>query len=174
MGLSFSAAAFPIYGEKSPKADIARGMDVGDAAFLIAQEFPGGVAALAQRMGASANTLQHKLNPNNGTHHLTVKEAVALQQVSGLPYVLYAMSAALDHVCLRSRPDVAEGDAWEAFRFVQLAMGEFTAASAEALQGNDAVSANAQRRVEHSANELIAGISALVNVVAARVPRREG
>lgn len=172
MGLSFSAAAFPIYGEKSPKADIARGMDVLDAAFLIAQEFPGGVAALAVRMGVSPNTLQHKLNPNNATHHLTLREALALQMVSGLPYVLYAMSAALDHVCLRSRPDVAEGDAWEAFRFVQQSMGELTAAAADALRGEGAVSANAHRRVEHHANEAIAGISALVNAVAAHVPQR--
>ena len=108
-GFSFSAAAWPVYGEKQPHADIARGMDVLDAAFLIAQECPGGVAALAQRMGVSANTLQHKLNPNNTSLHLTLKDALALQVVSGLPYVLYAMSAALDHVCLRSRPDVADG-----------------------------------------------------------------
>lgn len=126
-GLSFSATAFQVYGEKQPHADIARGMDVLDAAFLIAQETPGGVQVLAQRMGVSPNTLQHKLNPNNTTHHLSLKEAVALQMVSGLPYVLFAMSAALDHVCLRSRPDVAEADAWEAFRFLQQAMGELPA-----------------------------------------------
>lgn len=172
-GLSFSAAAFQVYGEKQPHADIARGMDVLDAAFLIAQETPGGVQVLAQRMGVSPNTLQHKLNPNNTTHHLSLKEAVALQMVSGLPYVLFAMSAALDHVCLRSRPDVAEGDAWEAFRFLQQAMGELTAAAADALRGNGAVSGNAHRRVEHQANELIAGVSALVNAVAARTPKRE-
>lgn len=173
-GFSFSAAAFPVYGEKQPHADIAKGMDVLDAAFLIAQETPGGVQVLAQRMGASANTLQHKLNPNNTTHMLSLKEALAIQQVSGLPYVLYAMAAALDHVCLRSRPDVAEGDAWEAFRFLQQSMGELTAAAADALQGDGAVSGNAHRRVEHYANEAIAGISALVNAVAARRPKREG
>ena len=173
-GFSFMAAAVPVYGENAPKADIARGMDVLDAAFLIAQEVPGGVGALAQRMGVSPNTLQHKLNPNNNTHHLTLKEAVALQVVSGLPYVLYAMAAALDHVCLRARPDVAEGDAWEAFRFVQQAMGDFTAAAADALRTEQGVvSSNALRRVEHEANELMAGITALVNTVAGRVARRE-
>lgn len=50
-GFSFMAAAVPVYGESAGKADIARGMDVLDAAFLIAQEVPGGVGALAQRMG---------------------------------------------------------------------------------------------------------------------------
>ncbi|MDH0371808.1 phage regulatory CII family protein [Comamonas aquatica] len=173
-GFSFSAAAWPVYGEKQPHADIARGMDVLDAAFLIAQECPGGVAGLAQRMGVSANTLQHKLNPNNTSHHLTLKEALALQVVSGLPYVLYAMSAALDHVCLRSRPDVADGDAWEAYRFFQQSIGELTAAAADALKGDRPTSANALRRVEHQANEAIAGISALVNAVGVRVPKHEG
>ena len=173
-GSSFMAAAAPVYVENMPKADMARGMDVTDAAMLIAREFPGGVPALALRIGVSAGTLQHKLNPNNTTHHLTVKEALAMQQVSGLPYVLYAMAAALDHVCLRARPDVAEGDAWEAFRFVQQAMGDFTAAAADALRTeHGVVSSNALRRVEHEANELMAGITALVNTVASRVPQRE-
>lgn len=98
-------------------------MDVLDAALLIAQEVPGGVPALAQRMGVSANTLQHKLNPNNTTHHLTLKEAMALQVVSGRPYVLHAMAAGLDYICHRSRPDDAQGDALEAFMRVQQAMG---------------------------------------------------
>lgn len=91
-----------------------------------------------------------------------------------MPYVLFAMSAALGHVCLRSRPDVAEGDALEAFFFLQQQMGELTAAAADALRGQVPVTANAQRRIEHHANEAIAGISALVAAVAARVPKREG
>ena len=69
---------------------------------------------------------------------------------------------------------MAEGDAWEAFRFVQQAMGDFTAAAADALRTEQGVvSSNALRRVEHDANELMAGITALVNTVAGRVARRE-
>ena len=173
MGSTFSIRAGADYGDEPGAGDTQAVKRVLLAAQLVAQEFEGGVPALALALQVSPNTLQHKLNPNNVSHHLSLKEAVALQTVSGLPYVLYAMSAALDHVCLRSRPDVAEGDAWEAFRFLQQSMGELTAAAADALRGDGAVSANAHRRVEHQANELIAGVSALVNAVAARSPKRE-
>ncbi|MDH1765142.1 phage regulatory CII family protein [Comamonas aquatica] len=142
-----------------------------DAAALIAQKTPGGVPALAQRMGVSANTLQHKLNPNNATHHLTLREAMALQQVSGLPYVLHAMAAGLDFIALRCRPDDAQGDVVEAFMRVQLAMGEFTSAAADAQLGHG-VTRNALRRVEHQANEAMASISHLVSALAAQVPNR--
>lgn len=172
MGATVSVAAAFAYGDMSPEADMARGMDVPDAALLIAQEMPGGVPALAQRMGVSANTLQHKLNPNNTTHHLTLKEAMALQVVSGRPYVLHAMAAGLDYICHRSRPDDAQGDALEAFMRVQQAMGELTAAAADALRGGGDVSQNAKRRVEHFANEAMASMAHLVSTVAARVPQR--
>lgn len=172
MGATVSVASAFAYGDMSPEADMARGMDVLDAALLIAQEVPGGVPALAQRMGVSANTLQHKLNPNNTTRHLTLKEAMALQVVSGRPYVLHAMAAGLDYICHRSRPNDAQGDALEAFMRVQQAMGELTAAAADALRGGGDVSQNAKRRVEHFANEAMASMAHLVSTVAARVPQR--
>lgn len=170
--ISFSIGAPFAYGDMGAGADIGTGMDVLDAALLIAQEVPGGVPALAQRMGVSANTLQHKLNPNNATHHLTLKEAMALQQVSGRPYVLHAMAAGLDYICHRSRPDDAQGDPLEAFMRVQQSMGELTAAAADALRGGGDVSKNAKRRVEHFANEAMASIAHVVSTVAARVPQR--
>lgn len=171
MALSFSLGAVGVYGDMGAEADIARGLDVLDAAALIAQKTPGGVPALAQRMGVSANTLQHKLNPNNATHHLTLREAMALQQVSGMPHVLHAMAAGLDFIALRCRPDDAQGDVVEAFMRVQQAMGEFTAAAADAQLGRG-VTRNALRRVEHQANEAMASISHLVSALAAQVPNR--
>lgn len=170
MGFSFSATWPGVYGDIDGAADKG-GPDVMDAASLIAQKHPGGVPALAKLMGVSANTLQHKLNPNNTTHHLTLREAVLLQQVSGLPYVLHAMAGQLDHVAFRSRPDCAEGDGWEAFRFLQQTMGDLTSAAADVLHTESKVcSANDLRRVLHDANEAMAAITALVNVVASRVP----
>lgn len=176
MSITISIPRAAAYGDVGAAGDIGAGMDVLDAAFLIAQEMPGGVPALAQRMGVSANTLQHKLNPNNTTHHLTLKEAVALQAVSGMPYVLHAMAAGLDYICLRARPNDSEGDAVEAFMRVQQAMGELTAAAADVfLGGKTTVSRNELRRIEHFANDAMATISHLVAAVAARVPaRKEG
>jgi hypothetical protein len=128
MGFTFAATWPGVYGDIDTQRDKGA-LDVMDAASLIAQKHPGGVPALAKLMGVSANTLQHKLNPNNTTHHLTLKEAVALQAVSGMPYVLHAMAAGLDYICLRARPNDSEGDAVEAFMRVQQATGELTAAA---------------------------------------------
>lgn len=74
--------------------------DVDDAAYQLAHQFPGGVPALAQRMGMNANTLQLKVNPNTETHKLSLRESVQAQVVARDCRVLYAMAAALDHVCL--------------------------------------------------------------------------
>lgn len=173
MGASLSAFTHAAYGEKLPHADIGRGMDILDAAHLIAHHSPGGVKVLAARMGVSENTLQHKLNPNNTSHHLNLREAVLLQQVSGFPFVLNAMATALGFVPIPARPDAAEGDALEAFFFLQQAHGDLTAAAADALRTGKAISTNELRRLEFQANEAIAGITSLLNAVAARVPKRE-
>lgn len=59
--------------KQATQATCGRPADVSDAAYLIAHKHPGGVRVLAERMGVSANTLQNKLNPNNTTHHLTLR-----------------------------------------------------------------------------------------------------
>ena len=68
---------------------------VADAIYHTVHGYPGGVVALAARMGVSPNTLTHKANPNNATHHLHPAELVAMQQLSGNAAVLHAMAAAL-------------------------------------------------------------------------------
>ena len=160
------------YGADEALPDMPQALTVADAIYHTVHGYPGGVVALAARMGVSANTLTHKANPNNATHHLTLKEAMALQQVSGSLYVLHVMAAGLDYICHRSRPDDAQGDPLEAFMRVQQSMGELTAAAADALRGGGDVSKNAKRRVEHFANEAMASIARLVSTVAARVPQR--
>ena len=172
-GFSVSGLGLAANVEKRHQSDTGAGMDVLDAAVQIARTTPGGVAALAEMMDMNAGTLQHKLNPNNDRHHLSLKEAVLMQTVSGLPYVLNAMASALGYVPMPSRPDVAEGDALCAFFFLQREYGEFTAAAADALRTGGAVSRNELKRLEYQANEAIAGITSLVHAVAARVPRRD-
>src|SRR5260370_42637537 len=54
MSATFSVGIAPGYVESEPQADIAAGMDVLDAAYLIAQTSQGGIKALAVRMGINA------------------------------------------------------------------------------------------------------------------------
>lgn len=76
-------------------------LDVLDAAYHTAHEYPGGIPPLAFRMGVPASTLNHKVNLSNSTHHLTLKEAVLMQAVSGNFAILHAMAGALGHVVLQ-------------------------------------------------------------------------
>lgn len=71
----------------------AASLSVQDAAYHTAHCFPGGVPAMAQRLGMSANTLQHKVNPRNTTHHLSLREASDMMVLSGDVRMLQALAA---------------------------------------------------------------------------------
>lgn len=160
--------------ERVGQIDIAPGMDVCDAAYLIAQHYPGGVAALAGRIGVNAGTLQHKLNPNNQSHQLTLKESVLLQQAAGNAAVLHAMAQQLGYAApVRVTPAQDGGDPVEAFMHVQMAQADFVRAVADALHGKEKVSRNELRRATDMASELVGKIGALVGVLASRVPQPE-
>ena len=158
-------------GETGSPNDTRTPADVSDAAYLIAHNHPGGVRVLAERMGVSANTLQNKLNPNNTTHHLTLRESVALQVMSGNPAILHAMAAALGYTCVPALPDQAAGDPVEAFVALQQEVGEFTSAAADAFRGGKVmVSRNEIKRLQYRYNELISTLNQLLATAAARVP----
>ena len=81
-----------VEGEAMP--DTPAPMSVPDAIYHTVHGYPGGVAALAARMGLPAGTLNHKANPNNATHHMRPDELVAMQHMSGNAMVLTVMAAA--------------------------------------------------------------------------------
>ena len=89
-------------GDDGAALDTGANMDVLDAAYHTAHSFRGGVPALAQRMKANSDTLMKKVSVNVETHHLTLKEAVCMQEVTGNVAILQAMAHALGYVCVRS------------------------------------------------------------------------
>ena len=168
MGINISIPPGFAYGADEPMPDMPQGLTVADAAYHTVHGYPGGVAALAVRMGMPASTLTHKVNPNNDTHHLRADELVAMQALSGNYAVLHAMAAALGHVCTPSAPDQSDGDPVEAFMLQQRAQGEYSAAVADALQLMHPTR-SAVGRVDARAQDLIATISHLVAVVRGRM-----
>lgn len=160
--------------ESDGQVHIAPGMDVCDAAHLIAQNAQGGVAVLATRMGVNAGTLQNKLNPNVTTHHLTLKESVTLQVAANNAAVLHAMAQQLGYSCIRVMPHQDGGDPVEAFMLLQAQFAEFTKASADPLHGKPSVSRNELRRAKAMGNELIEKVGAMVAALAARMPQDQG
>lgn len=75
-------------------------MSATDAAYRLAHRYPGGVPALAARLGVSPNTLAHKLNPHCTTHHLYLSDAEALTALTGDPEIAQALAFACGHVCV--------------------------------------------------------------------------
>ncbi|MDR3004585.1 MAG: hypothetical protein LBV14_10175 [Acidovorax sp.] len=171
---SVSIGAAGGYGDVALGVDIGPGMELVATAQQVAQAHQGGVPAVAKLMQVSANTLQHKLNPANTTHHLTLQEALVLQLVTGNVAVLQAMAKQLGYTVQRATPDQSGGDPVEAFMHFQAQVGDFTRAVADALLDGGAVTANAQRRVEFRGQELLAAVAHLVSTTAAMVLKREG
>ncbi len=160
MAVSLTLPAADDYGAGTAPAYMRRpGQDVLDAAYHTAHGYPGGIAALALRMGVSANTLTHKVNPANTTHHLTLREAQAMQTLSGNLAILHAMADALGHVCTPATPDRDGGEPVDTVMRLQMAHADFLHALADAVRAGDArVTPNQARRADHHAQELIACI----------------
>lgn len=144
------------YGADDVVPDMPEGLSVEDAIYHTVHGYPGGVAALAARMGVSANTLTHKANPNNSTHHLHPRELVAMQYLSGNAAVLQSMAHSLRYTCTPIASDQTGGDPVEAFMHMQMALAEFVRAVADPLQDRrpGQVTRNEMRRAEECAAEL--------------------
>lgn len=164
MNLSIGIAAGSVYGPRTQQGDMhPGGQDVLDAAQTLALNYPGGMSALALRMGANPNTLKHKLNPNNVTHHLTLRDALTMQVLTGRHDILYAMADELGEVCTPATPDASGGDPLDCIVAMNVAMADLARALADPLtrgaagQGG-AVSRNEMRRAEAMGQEAIAAI----------------
>lgn len=79
-------------------------MNTRDAAYMTSLNYPGGVPALAARMGMDARDLSRKLNPNTG--NLGLDEAIVLMVMSGDYRILHAMADELGYT-LAPQPDEA-------------------------------------------------------------------
>lgn len=135
------------------------GQDIADAAYNTAHCYPGGISALATRMGVNAGTLTGKVNQQNTTHHLSLREAVAMQHFSGNHAVLHAMAEALGYTCSRVTPDQAGGEPTEAIMRMQVAQADLMRALADGvLAGPNGVTGNHMRRAVHMAEEAIGTI----------------
>ena len=70
------------------------------AKYAVVHDYCGGAVALAARLGVNPGTLSNKVNPTVETHHLSVDEAVAVQNLAGDHRILHAEAQAQDHVCI--------------------------------------------------------------------------
>lgn len=104
-------------------------MNTKDAVYHTAHDSPGGVPALAVRMGVSANVLQNKVNPTQEHHKLTLDEAVRMQALTGDVRILHAMASELGYVAVHVQPfeGVSDMELLDGYMDAITALGEFTA-----------------------------------------------
>lgn len=170
MAMSFSIPDAFAYAADEALPDRVRGQDVGDAAYNTAHGYPGGVRALALRMGVNPDTLTAKVNPQNTTHHLSLREAVAMQQFSDNTAVLHAMAEALGYACTRATPDQSGGDPVEAVMRYEAAHAELVKAVADGvLAGPQGLTPNAMRRADSAAQDAIASTGHLLAMLRRRL-----
>lgn len=145
------------------------GLDVADAAYHTAHSYPGGVPALAQRMGMSQNTMAHKVGLNNTTHHLTLREAVAMQEVTGDVRILHAMASALGYSCISLRADAAGSTLTEVMHMAK-EFGDVLQSINRAVD-DGAVNQNEMMDCEQQAAELMAAINSVLATVRGLMPK---
>lgn len=104
-------------------------MNLTDAAYAVAHDYPGGTESLAPRLGMSGAILRGKVNPNDKSHHLTLAEAMRMQSMTGDFRILHAMAGELGFVCVQmpSFANTSEMELLDSFMSVMKELGEFSA-----------------------------------------------
>lgn len=167
MRATISIPTHVAYGDDEDQPDINRAFDVLDAAYHTAHNFPGGVVALARRMGIAEDTLNKKVSLNTTTHHLTLREAQAMQEITGNVAILQAMASALGYDIVKTVP-ASSGDPAALNWQMTAAVADMQHAIADALTSG--VSRNSLRRCDTKAVEASAAINNMLAALRAELP----
>jgi hypothetical protein len=168
MRASISIRGADANGNTDSESDrLSSGMDLLDAAYHTGHQYPGGIPALAARMGLSQNVLASKLNLNSDTHHLTLRQAQTMMDVTDNDAILYSMAEHRGYDLVRTIPantERADSLFWQA----AAAFAQLQEAVADAMQNG--VTRNSLRRVSNQASDAMAHMHNLVGAVAAQLP----
>lgn len=168
MSSSVVRSIAPINGN-APAVNATPGLDVRDAAYHTAHSFPGGVPALAQRMGMSQNTLAHKVSLHNDTHHLSLREAVTMQEVTGDVRILHSMAGALGYACVSLRTDSAGSTLAEVMHMAKEFGDVLESINSAVADGR--VTPNEMQDCERQAAELMAALNNVLATVRGMMPK---
>lgn len=155
------------YGADESFPSSQQGLSVADAVYHTGHKYPGGVHALAVRMGMSGNTLQHKVNPNTTTHLLSIEESVAMQEISGTNLILQAMASRLGCTVVSSVP-AGTDDPHALYWQMAALVADLQHAVADAFERG--VTGNSMRRCDGLAAEAISAINNLLAGLRAELP----
>ena len=100
-----------------------------DAAYHVAHDYPGGIAALSVRMDTSPNVLNKKVDPASTCHHLRLDEALKISAITNDHRILQSFANQLGYITI-SMPDFIDGSDMamlDGFMALITELGEFTA-----------------------------------------------
>jgi len=146
-------------------------IDVLDAAYHTAHSYPGGVPALAVRMGMNPNTLMSKVDPSKTTHLLGLKEAVMMQVMTGDKRIAQSICAALGGVFI----EVEHSSNSTTLQEVSKMVSEFGESILEmqSAAADGVVTENEMAKCEKEVAELFASANAALKTLRAMMPKRD-
>lgn len=108
---------------------------IEDAQYRVVHDFPGGAVRLAPLVNMHPGTLSNKVHPGSPNHHLTVREAVAIQAATHDCRLLYAEAQVLGHACvaLGDFSGISDVELLDAYAAYHQELGQTAAAIREAL-----------------------------------------
>ena len=167
MKASISIPRAAAHGDDESFPSSAAGLSLEDAIYHTAHKYPGGVHALAPRMGMSGNTLQHKVNPNTSTHTIKPEELVGLMEMTGTDWILQSMASRLGYTVIKSVP-ASTNDPHALYWQMNALVADLQHAVSDAFAAG--VTGNSMRRCDGLASEAISAINNLLAGLRAELP----
>lgn len=85
-------------------------MNTHDAFHYTVHNAPGGLEALAVRLGMSAQILRNKANPNNNSNHVALRDVERVMELTGDYGTLHALAKSCGFVCIKIEDHVGPSD----------------------------------------------------------------
>lgn len=146
-----------------------------DALYNSARDYPGGIEALAQRLGASANVLRNKLRPAIESHHVNFEEVsriVELLEEARVPSAfvpLHAFCWRHGHVALRlHHGDVSSDELVQQILEVMGDEGRLATDLNSALADDRRIDRRELEVIEQDVERCVSGLMALLDRVRAK------
>ncbi len=113
--------------------------DVDRALYETAHDFPGGVPALATRLGRATGTIHNKADPGCETHQFAVREALAMMLASRDYRVLRTLARATGHAVIPHGDfsDTSDVELLQLYARLHQEIGETSGAIRQALEGRE-------------------------------------
>ncbi len=146
-------------------------MNILDTIYHVAYSYPGGVPALAARMGKNPVVMNSKLNTNINTHHVNVEEAAMIADFADSDEIAKAFAGQRNMVCipLVEHEGISDMELLDLFLKQEKEKGEWSAEIQTAL-ADGAVDQKEMKRIQKEFMEFCTAGAELMSRLESMVP----